>query len=136
MWRRRWQRRLLGRARGRGLFLRFFSAPLLNHRKIAGPDLLEVRNRLQELLAVKDETFLALRARDFKLVVHENGVEGARLFADPAIHADRDVDVKNFGLLEGPALFVDVADDINAFRRAFFGANVEATQRMSSGVLS
>jgi len=110
--------------RRRGFFLGFFFSPLLNRGVIGWTNFGKMGNRLQKFVTVMYKALLALRAAYFEFMVHKDGVKGTGLFANSAVHADREIDVENFRPFERPALFIRVADDIDALRRAFLGANV------------
>ncbi len=71
-----------------------------------------------------EQFFIPVRVSDLKIMIHKNSIKGAGFFTDAAIHADSKINIENRGPLKGFSVLIKFADDINAFWRTFFGANV------------
>lgn len=92
-------------------------------RGFGGVDLVVVGVRFEEFGFIEEEGLEAVVGGELELGIHADGVEGTDFDADATAHADGDVNVEDFGALDGFTVCIAVLDDVDALRGAFFFAD-------------
>jgi len=112
--------------RRRGCFFLIFDCltPCIDHGGICGSNLMKMLIRLQQIIFMKEQILISFGIGDFKLVIHINGIKRTRFFTNATVHTNGKINVEDCRSFKRSAFFIKFTHDINAFRRALFGADV------------